>query len=232
MVFPFIPFWYTTLDGYDRQYSDILRRMLKLKQPEAKTICNFLSCSTLHELTTYMRHNKRIKEFVLFDKGDLTFFQREHDISEVVLKGFANLISILAKEYLMVPQQMFDLAKPSTIEEINLSDFKGEHLTPDAISSVVACVQNYQTNVKRLIFRNCQLDQKGATLFKFLLSDEKRPIRMCDFDNNLLEDAGLDQIMSGIKNNPKGDMRVLKLSNNKLSITAAIRLAHLLKTRH
>jgi hypothetical protein len=43
----------------------------------------------------------------------------------------------------MVPQQMFDLAKPSPIEEINLSDFKGEHLTPDAISAVIACVQNY-----------------------------------------------------------------------------------------
>ena len=38
--------------------------------------------------------------------------------------------------------------------------------------------------------------------------------------------------MSGIKNNPKGDMRILKLSNNKLSITAAIRLAHILKKRH
>ena len=37
--------------------------------------------------------------------------------------------------------------------------------------------------------------------------------------------------MSGIKNNPKGDMRVIKLSNNGLSITAAIRLAHILKKR-
>jgi Leucine-rich repeat (LRR) protein len=37
--------------------------------------------------------------------------------------------------------------------------------------------------------------------------------------------------MSGIKNNPKGDMRILKLSNNELSITAAIRLAHVLKNR-
>jgi hypothetical protein len=37
--------------------------------------------------------------------------------------------------------------------------------------------------------------------------------------------------MSGIKNNPKGDMRILKIGNNNLSITAAIRLAHVLKTR-
>lgn len=74
-----------------------------MKQPEAKTICNFLSCSSLHELTTFMRHNKRIKEFIIFDKADLTFFRREHNIDELVLKGFANLISILSKEYLMVP---------------------------------------------------------------------------------------------------------------------------------
>lgn len=54
---------------------------------------------------------------------------------------------------------------------------------------------------------------------------------MCDFDNNKLEDNGLDHIMSGIKNNPKGDLRILKLSNNSLSITAAIRLAHIMKKR-
>jgi hypothetical protein len=38
---------------------------------------------------------------------------------------------------------MFDLAKPTTLEEINLSDFNGEHLTADAISAIVACIQNY-----------------------------------------------------------------------------------------
>ncbi len=37
--------------------------------------------------------------------------------------------------------------------------------------------------------------------------------------------------MSGIKNNPKGDIRILKIASNNLSITAAIRLAHVLKTR-
>lgn len=37
--------------------------------------------------------------------------------------------------------------------------------------------------------------------------------------------------MAGIKHNPKGDMRILRLSNNNLSITAAIRLAHILKKR-
>lgn len=38
--------------------------------------------------------------------------------------------------------------------------------------------------------------------------------------------------MNGIKNNLKGDMRILRLANNNLSITAAIRLAHILKKRH
>lgn len=50
-----------------------------------------------------MRHNKKIKEFILFDKDDLSFLKREHKTDENVLKGFANLISILSKEYLMVP---------------------------------------------------------------------------------------------------------------------------------
>jgi hypothetical protein len=61
-------------------------------------------------------------------------------MDELILKSFGNLISILTKEQLMVPQLMFDLAKPSDIEEINLSEFNGEHLNADAISAIVACV--------------------------------------------------------------------------------------------
>jgi hypothetical protein len=34
-------------------------------------------------------------------------------MDELILKSFANLVSILTKEYLMVPQAMFELAKPS-----------------------------------------------------------------------------------------------------------------------
>ena len=139
-MFPFIPFWYTSISGYEKQFSDIIRKMIKMKQNEAKVICNFLGCSTLNEFTTMMRHNKKIKEFILFDKDDITFLRREHNLDEASLKGFGNLISILSKEFLMVPSMMFELAKPSNIEEVNLSDFKNEHLTPDAISAVVACV--------------------------------------------------------------------------------------------
>jgi hypothetical protein len=61
-------------------------------------------------------------------------------MDEAILKGFANLISIISKEYLMVPSLLFELAKPSQIEEVNLSDFKGEHLNADAISAVIACI--------------------------------------------------------------------------------------------
>jgi hypothetical protein len=114
--------------------------MLKMKQPEAKHLCNFLGCATLNEFTTYMRHNKKIKEFILFDSDDLNYFRREYTMDENILKGFANLISILAKEYLMVPSLMFDLAKPTQMEEVNLSDFNGEHLSADAISAIVACI--------------------------------------------------------------------------------------------
>jgi hypothetical protein len=60
-----------------------------------------------------MRHSKKVKEFILFDSDDLQYFKRQYSIDENILKGFANLISILAKEFLMVPQLMFDLAKPS-----------------------------------------------------------------------------------------------------------------------
>ena len=117
--------------------------MLKLKVGEARIMCNFLGCNSLNEFTTMIRHQKKEKEFILFDKDDLSFLRREHHMDEGILKGFANLVSIISKEYLMVPQLMFDLAKPSDMEEINLAGFKGEHLNSDAISAVVACLQNY-----------------------------------------------------------------------------------------
>jgi hypothetical protein len=158
LIFPFIPFWFTPINGYEMSHSDNLRKMLKLKPTEARTLCNYIGCNNLNEFTTFLRHNKKVKEFVLFDKDDLNYFRRDYQMDELILKSFANLVSILTKEYLMVPQMMFDLAKPSQIEEINLSDFNGEHMNADAISAIVACVQNYQTNVKRLIFRNCQID--------------------------------------------------------------------------
>ena len=60
-----------------------------------------------------MRHNKKVKEFVIFDKDDLNYFRRDYQMDELILKSFANLVSILTKEYLMVPQVMFELAKPS-----------------------------------------------------------------------------------------------------------------------
>lgn len=77
--------------------------MLKLKPNEAKVICNFIGCANLNEFTTYIRHNKKVKEYILFDKNDLSYFRREYSMDENILKSLANLISILTKEYLMVP---------------------------------------------------------------------------------------------------------------------------------
>lgn len=77
-MFPFIPFWNTLIDGYDKDFSEVLRRMLKLKPNEAKILCSHLGCSTLNEFTTLLRHTKKIKEYILFDRDDLNFLRREH----------------------------------------------------------------------------------------------------------------------------------------------------------
>ncbi len=68
-------------------------------------------------------------------------------------------------------------------------------------------------------------------MFKLVLADEKKDIIHCDFDNNNLGDQGIDHIVSAMKNNVKGDMRILKVSKNKLSIQASIRISHVLKKR-
>jgi hypothetical protein len=54
-----------------------------------------------------------VKEYVIFDKDDLNYFRRDYQMDELILKSFANLVFILSKEYLMVPQVMCELAKPS-----------------------------------------------------------------------------------------------------------------------
>ena len=52
-----------------------------------------------------------------------------------------------------------------------------------------------------------------------------------DFENNHMGDMGVEHVVQAIKNNKKGDVRILKLSNNQLSIQAAIRLSHVIKKR-
>jgi len=54
--------------------------------------------------------------------------------------------------------------------------------------------------------------------FKVIIANPHKNIISCNFEKNKLGDAGLDHIVQAIKSNPKGDMRILKLSNNKLSI--------------
>lgn len=132
----------------------------------------------------------------------------------------------------MIPSNLIELAKSSNITEINFSNLKTEHLSVDAISAIMACIQLHQANVSKLIFENSELDSKRAQLFKIVLSDGDKNIIYCNFENNQLGDKGLDHILQAIKNNPIGDMRVLKISRNDLSIQAAIRLSHVLKKRH
>ena len=84
----------------------------------------------------------------------------------------------------MVPESMFSLAKPSLITEINFSNYKADHLTGDAIATIMACISMHQPNVSKLVFANSELNPKTAVLFKIVLADEHIPIISCNFDNN------------------------------------------------
>jgi len=57
----------------------------------------------------YHRHNP--KDFVLFNKMEFQQFQRELRIPERVLKDFCNLVQLLAKEELEVPDYIFKLGQ-------------------------------------------------------------------------------------------------------------------------
>lgn len=91
-------------------------------------------------------------------------------------------------------------------------------MTADAIMSIIHCIELHQDHVKRLVFENCELDNNKAVLFRDILQNPNKPILMCNFERNMLGDQGLDHIVQALKNNPKGDMRILKFSHNKLSI--------------
>eukprot|EP00347_Sterkiella_histriomuscorum_P006697 403351781 len=231
IIFQFIPYWNVpiNLDG-DKLSSD-LRNMLKFDILHAKVISAFLTCNTIEEMITYARHNRRAKEFVVFEREEMQFLIREHKIPENLIRNFAQIMIIIQKEFMMVPQMLFRLAKPTKIQEINFSNFQAIHLTPDAILSIINCIELHQNHVKRIIFENCEMGNEKALLFKDLLANPNKPIIACNFQNNMLGDQGIDHIVQAIKLNPKGDMRIVKFSHNKLSIQAAIRLSHVLKKR-
>lgn len=63
--------------------------MLKFDILHAKTIAAFLTCTTLDEMITYARHNRRVKEFVVFEREEIQFLIREHKIPENILRNFA-----------------------------------------------------------------------------------------------------------------------------------------------
>lgn len=89
---------------------------------------------------------------------------------------------------MMVPSMLFRLAKRTKIQEINFSNFKGTHLTSDAIAAILSCIELHQDFVKRLVFDNCELDNDKAILFKDLLSNANKLIISCSFENNQLGD--------------------------------------------
>jgi hypothetical protein len=58
----------------------------------------------------YLRHNSKVKEFILFDKEELNYFKREKGVDIEKLKSLAKTILILAKESENQPKFYFDLA--------------------------------------------------------------------------------------------------------------------------
>lgn len=71
---------------------------------------------------------------------------------------------------------------------MNFSNFEANHLTLDAISAIVACIELYQTKVKRIIFENCSIDPEKAKAFRLILTNPVKNIMVANFDKNQLGD--------------------------------------------
>jgi hypothetical protein len=52
----------------------------------------------LASIIAYLRHNSKSKEYILFDKEELSYMKREKKVSEDKMKGFAKTVLILSKE--------------------------------------------------------------------------------------------------------------------------------------
>lgn len=68
-------------------------------------------------------------------------------------------------------------------------------MTLDAISAIVACIELYQTKVKRIVFENCSIDPEKAKTFRLILTNPVKNIMVANFDKNQLGDQGLDHIV-------------------------------------
>ena len=63
--------------------------MLQFDILHTRTLTSFLSCRNLEEMMTYAKHNRRMKEFIVFEKEELQYLIREHKIPEINLRNFA-----------------------------------------------------------------------------------------------------------------------------------------------
>ena len=61
----------------------------------------------MDDLVTLARHNRQSKEFVIFDREELSFLVREQHINEEMLRNFGSIIGVISKEYVMIPADMF-----------------------------------------------------------------------------------------------------------------------------
>ena len=63
LIFSFVPFWYIPLNSESNPLSQTLRDILKLDIVQSKKLCDYLSCSSLDDIVTFQRHNKKVSEF-------------------------------------------------------------------------------------------------------------------------------------------------------------------------
>lgn len=75
-----------------------LRIKLEMDVKSARILCQYLKCFNLASIVAYLRHNSKVKEFILFDKEELNYFKREKGVDSEKFKNLAKTILILAKE--------------------------------------------------------------------------------------------------------------------------------------
>ena len=87
-------------------------------------------------------------------------------------------------------------------------------------------------NVRRISFKNCQIDAERAANISLVSSETQQFFCHLDVSGNPLKDQGVNALLSAACRNENCQLRVFQFASCQLEVQGAIRISHLLQGKH
>lgn len=234
MVANAITMWNIPLDNPLHSQSQLVRNFFNLQEDEARVICAYLKRNTIEGLVMRLRHARAAEEkHALLDDWDIQLLGSDFGVKATVLTALSHKIDQISREQLLLPECIMDLTtKDDARTEIKLENYTAKLLSTDLLQAVCICIQMNLRNVRRISFKNCQIDAERAANVSLVSSETQQFFCHLDVSRNPLKDQGVNALLSAACRNENCQLRVFQFASCQLEVQGAIRISHLLQGKH